>query len=126
MKLTTPTGRVTASSPETTLFDLVESPSRSGGLSNVANIAGELLVSEKLSGKRLAGAAATYPIALAQRLGHLVEHAQPQTNTTLELDDLAKLTASREAVALDPRAPSKGERDRRWNVIVNTDVEIDE
>ena len=125
-KLTTPTGRITVSTPEVTMLDLAESPSRGGGLSNVATIAAELLSNETLSKKRFAAAASTYPLAVVQRLGFLLERAASHADVVLELDALAMLVESCEAVALDPRSPSKGERDRRWNVIMNNDVEIDE
>jgi predicted transcriptional regulator of viral defense system len=66
------TGRVTVSTPEVTVLDLIESPSLGGGMSNVATI--------------VAGA---------------------------------------EFVILEPRRDRSGERNARWHLVVNSELEPD-
>ncbi|KAA0232297.1 MAG: hypothetical protein EDR02_18030 [Actinobacteria bacterium] len=63
----TPTGTMRVSSAETTVLDLVAHPRKSGGLSNVATIVGEMLDEGKIDVSRLVDVAGGYPAAVVQR-----------------------------------------------------------
>jgi predicted transcriptional regulator of viral defense system len=122
---TVPTGRVTVASPEVTVLDLVDAPTSGGGLDNVATVIGDLLGEGAIDGDALADVAARYPIAIAQRTGHLVEHMAGEVDAALSLDRLERLVADAGWTVLDPQRPRHGQRDRRWRVVANADIEHD-
>lgn len=120
MAAQTDRGTMRVSTREATLLDLVGLPRHAGGLDNVATIVHELL--EHLDGGLLAAAAVHAPIAWAQRLGYLLEFlgALPPI-----VDPLAELVRdhSKAYALLSSRVRSRGrERNKRWRVLVNTEV----
>lgn len=115
-------GYLKVSVPEIAAYDLVGYPDHSGGLDNVATILMEL--SEKLSSKKLLQYAPLSPIAWSQRLGYLLE--------TIGSSDKAKgleRYINREKPVYSSLVPSKSkeeaERNNKWRLIVNTEVEIE-
>ncbi len=122
--LTVPTGRVVVASPETTLLDLVEAPEEVGGLDNVATVVRDLLDTGSITLERLADAAGHYPTAVVQRAGYLIDLLDPDER--LDLADLEHVVAGHSLAVLDPGNRRPGRRDKRWNVLVNADVEPDE
>jgi predicted transcriptional regulator of viral defense system len=118
-----PTGRVTIATPETVVFDIVEAPMLAGGLGNVATVIGELLVEGALKGDAVARAAPGFPTAIIQRVGHLVEHMAAEAGAQFSLDAVQDTIESASYTALDPHAPSHGERNERWRVVINTEIE---
>lgn len=122
----TPTGTMCVSTPEVTALDLVEMPRRSGGLHNVATILGEMLGDQVLDGEQLAAVAPTYPGAVVQRTGWLLEFVAEQLGADIQLDALHRAAARRATpTALASHGARKGPVDEGWNVIVNTSVEPD-
>lgn len=122
----TPTGTMRVSTPEVTVLDLVERPRRSGGLSNVATILGEMVQEEALDLRVLAEVAAEYPKAVVQRTGWVLEFVAEEAGVHLDLEQLARLAASRSTpTPLASHGSRRGAVDERWNVILNTAVEPD-
>jgi predicted transcriptional regulator of viral defense system len=112
--------------PEVTLLDLVASPRHGAGLSNVATVAADLIASGRLAPDEIARAARRYPVAVVQRCGWILDHVAGLIGATIATDCLAELAQVRVApTALDAGGPRSGELDRRWNVLVNTDLEPD-
>jgi predicted transcriptional regulator of viral defense system len=91
----------------------------------VATVIGDLLQEGAIDTDALAEAAADYPSAVAQRTGYLVNHMADEVASSIQLDPLEELVADATYTVLDPQRPREGEHDRRWSVIVNTDVEHD-
>jgi predicted transcriptional regulator of viral defense system len=91
----------------------------------VATVIGDLLQEEAIDGDALADAAADYPSAVAQRTGYLVEHMAAEVGVSILLERLAQNLAGAGYTVLDPPRPRDGGHDRRWQVIVNTDIEHD-
>ncbi|HWL43947.1 MAG TPA: type IV toxin-antitoxin system AbiEi family antitoxin [Ilumatobacter sp.] len=120
-----PTGRVNISTPEVTILDLCEAPLQGGGLSNVATVTASLLDSELIDSTALAEQAARYPVAVTQRVGYLAEQMGSAVDRPLDLDPLCALVAGAAPVELYPSAARSGERDGRWNVTVNIEIEPD-
>jgi predicted transcriptional regulator of viral defense system len=120
-----PTGRVTVSSAETTVLDLVEAPDLGAGLGNVATVIGDLLLETAIDPDQLAAAAAGYPTAVAQRAGYLFEFMADEVGVTVDLHALEDALSEATYVALESQEPREGARNRRWHVIVNTDIEHD-
>ena len=118
-----PTGRVAVSTPEVTVLDLVGSPGQGGGLGNVATVIGDLLHEHALHGDALATVAGGYPVVVAQRAGYLVEHMANELDLPIDLDALERLVTDAASTLLDVHQPRHGDVDRRWHVIVNTDIE---
>lgn len=117
----TPTGTMRVSTVETTVLDLVSFPNLSGALSNVATVIAEMLQEEVIDVGRLVDAASTgYPSAVIRRTGWLVDHLAVRVGAEINTDRLLALTSVRPTPALlDPGGDRRGERDARWNVVVN-------
>ena len=121
----TPTGTMRVATPEVTLLDLVASPRHGGGLSNVATVAADLIASG-LAPDEVARAAGSYPIAVVQRCGWILDHVARLIGATIVSDSLAVLAQARvQPAALDAGGPRSGDLDPRWNVVVNADIEPD-
>jgi len=116
------TGTMIVSTPETTAFDLVRFPAASGYWSQVATVLAELV--ERLDAARLVGGAARVARSDVQRLGWLLDFiGRPAL-----ADALADALSGHRLVPvrLNSRRDAGGAvRDRRWNVLVNDQVEPD-
>lgn len=119
------TGRVTVATPTTTILDVVEAPGFAAGLGNVGNVVGELSIEGLVDGDQLAAAAASYPATVAQRAGWIIEHMAREVDAQVELDALAEFVAAHDYTVLDPRSAAEGERDPRWRIVINAEVEHD-
>ncbi len=125
LRKTVPTGRVTISSPEVTVFDLIDSPRLGGGLSNIATVIGELLEDDLLSPEELAKQAVHYPRTVSQRVGYMVETMDKMIDSPINLKLLAAVVEHAEPTRLAPHRPRARDRDDRWGIFVNIDIEPD-
>jgi hypothetical protein len=118
----TDTGRMTISSPELTLLDLLRYSHAGGGLDNIATVISDL--GGRVGADKLAALSGSFERAGCQRLGYLLERFGHH-----ELTDALFRAVSRSralpwvelepAQAADPDfAPEITERDARWHVIV--------
>jgi len=111
------------STAEVTALDLVGYPGHAGGLNNVATVLAEL--SEEMAADRLLEVAKLCPVSWSQRLGHLLEFVgQEDIAASLApfvLENARSYTPLRRAANI-----AGGQRDPRWRLIVNVDVEPDE
>jgi predicted transcriptional regulator of viral defense system len=114
-------GTIRVSTPEATAIDLAGYPSHAGGLSNVATVLAEL--AEAISPGLLPMAAETAPLPWAQRLGYLLE-LDDAKEAASALDEYIGAKA-REYTLLAPGQANSGERNARWKVVVNANVEPD-
>ena len=122
----TPTGTMHVATSEVTLLDLVYRPNRSGGLSNITTVASEMLSERKLEIDRIVKAAVSYPVATVKRTGWILDQASRLMGIEIETEPLVKLSSQRsEPTPLDCRHPRAGVLDKRWNVLVNTEIEPD-
>ncbi len=114
-------GVLRLSSREATVFDLVGYPGHAGGLSNVATILAEL--AEEVDPGKLGQLAAHVPRPWTQRLGYLLDRVDAPALAEALMPEARK---AREAVPLRAgRAVVDAERDVRWKVWVNEEVEVD-
>jgi predicted transcriptional regulator of viral defense system len=121
--ITTFTGYMQVSTPETTAFDLLRYVNGVGGLNQIATVLTEL--QEKINPKALLKAAQAEPeLAYIQRAGFLLDHcgAKEQTKLLAEWIDQQK----RQKVLLDPAKEliSKKKNDK-WHVYINEQIEAD-
>ena len=115
-------GTITVSTPEATALDLVGYQHHAGGLSQVTTVLAEL--AEKINDEKLAAAAASAPVAWAQRLGYLLTLAGA-ADKTVALKAFVRKTA-RQSVALAPGAPRENvARDRTWMLYPNAEIELE-
>ena len=119
------TGRVTVSTPETTVLDLVEAPNVGAGLANVATVIGDLLVEGYLDSAVFAEVAKMYPTTTAQRAGHLIECMAGEVGVDIDLDGLAQQVTHNNYTPLSPSKPATRDLDKRWRVQINTTIEHD-
>ena len=121
------TGWISVSSPELTAVDLISYQHTIGGLTRACTVLSELVDKVNFAGvgEDFIGVA---PVASLQRLGYLLEQVLEERDAADALFD--KMTAAKTAFQYIPlkqgRSTEGFETDRRWKVIVNQDIEIDE
>jgi predicted transcriptional regulator of viral defense system len=123
----TPTGQITVSALETTIFDMVSMPLRCGGLSNVATLLIEMIEACALRADELASTSSGYPGSVRRRVGWMIEALARRVGVDFRLDAVAaaaSLDPSR-VVLLDPSKPPSGVLDGRWGVRANVELEPD-
>lgn len=121
-KRKTLTGYFNISTPEVTLFDLVEFQKQVGGLEQVGLIAMEL--SEKLDNTALVETAEYYPMPVIQRVGYLLD-VIGQENLS---NNLAELIQARNTVYsfLNPaESRERINKNVRWKLFINEELEFD-
>ncbi len=122
VQMKTPAGYISVSTPEATAFDLLRYPRAAAGLNNIATVLTEL--SEVIDSKKLTKIAENTEPSYVQRLGFLMDQVGAEKLTR-------SLTGCLEKQRWDyvPLRPGwKGEspqRDSKWRVIVNENVEAD-
>lgn len=121
----TATGQARIATPAVTCLDLASRPNDAGGLNNVATVLAELVDETSLTGDHLADLAEVYPPASLRRLGWLLDQVGGDIDTDVLHAAVATGAEGRARTRLDPAGPRRGRSDRRWGIIVNTDVEPD-
>ena len=123
----TQTGYINVSSPELTAIDLMENEKSVGGLNRVCTVLNELVDVINLDSLDDSFFKIS-PTPVFQRLGYIFDHI-------LEREDLAEILYSKIAVAglklrkvpFKINKPTEGcEIEKRWKVIINQKIEIDE
>jgi predicted transcriptional regulator of viral defense system len=117
-------GTIQVASPELLAFDLVSKPEHAAGMNNVATILSDLI--ESLDGKKLAELT-QYDMKLfgLQRLGWLIDYLESEGLTQALFSVLeSKILHWVRLVSHVPYEPL--ERNKKWHVIVNTSLEMDE
>jgi predicted transcriptional regulator of viral defense system len=117
-------GRYTVSTPETTAFDIAADIDLAGGLDNAATVISDLATETGLDQTKLVELARFYPVAAARRVGWIVENFT-ECGPLDALVALAK-TVSDHPARLHPALSLAGPLDRRWNLRLNKDVEVEE
>ena len=122
------TGTVFFSGPELTALDLVQYEQRIGGLSRATTIIEELSERTNWKGAAQNGLIAQTTLATVQRLGHILEHVlQNQEQADALYTELRLVTHKLNRFPLSSHKNSGGaEIDKRWNILINTEIEIDE
>jgi predicted transcriptional regulator of viral defense system len=120
----TETGTMLVSTPEATAIDLLRYAPSAGGLANVATVLAEL--AERIDPVRLVETAeADGQLVFAQRLGYLLERVGAREQAR----KLAKLVTEG-SLRNTPLRAGQATRgcpvDRRWRVVVNEQVEMDQ
>lgn len=117
------TGHIPVSTPEATALDIIRYARRIGGLDRVLTVLQEL--AEVMKPEKLVETAKSDgKIAYAQRLGFLLEKAGFSSLT----DKLSQWVNEKKAlpVKLEPSMSTRGcEKDERWKILINIDVEGD-
>lgn len=126
-QVNTPTGTIRVATPEVTALDLVGAPEHSGGISNVATVLREMVEEGIIDPVEVARTSSTYPIAVCQRTGWLLQQAAADAGVDIDMVPLHTSTATRKAPALlDPAVPRRGGvYDQAWNLIINVALEPD-
>lgn len=118
--INTPTGTMCVSTLATTMLDLVVYPGKSGSLSNVATIFGEILLDHAVNMTALVQAAAHYPASVVQRTGWLIDFMSLRLELNVDTEPLRPLAMVRTTpTPLDPSRGRDGDLDVRWNVLVS-------
>ena len=122
------TGTVRFSGPELTALDLVQYEHRIGGLSRAATIIEELSEQTNWNGAAENGLIAQATLATVQRLGYILEHVlQNQEQADALYAELRQVASKFNRFPLSPRKSTVGAQvDKRWSILVNTEIEIDE
>lgn len=117
-------GTIQVASPELLAFDLVSSSEHAAGINNAATVLSDLV--ESLDKAKLAELTQYHMKSFGlQRLGWLLDYLGGETLTQALLSKLEGKTMH--WVRLSPQGPYEPiERSKKWHVIVNTYLEIDE
>ena len=123
----TRTGYITISCPELTAVDLLTYQAKNGSVTRAATVLAELVDKADFS-KLDATFLNVVPISSMQRLGYILEVVLEVKKAA---DDIYKLLKSNEVhLQSVPLKSGKGvwgyERNKRWKIIVNEEIEIDE
>lgn len=132
VRVKTTTGSMRVTTPERTLWDLVEHAEAVGGIDLAARVIDELVqeraeVGEALAGQALAGLATHYAVEVAQRLGWVLEHLGHDALA----NELGAVVASQAPTPISLRAalpiePTSGEPARApWQVWADSPLETD-
>ncbi len=118
----TPTGYMKISTPESTFFDLIKYNGRIGGLDRVYIVVSELMEQFTVSG--LKKAARTFPIAIVQRGGYILEklNYNKGKNALLNLIDIQGAITS----SLNPSYLNEGVMNKNWRLIINSEIETED
>ena len=125
------TSQVRVSSPEATVFDLVDRPRAAGALFNVATVIGELVGEQALDLANLSALAPSYPLAVVRRLGWLLDRDAEFVDTTTLSDQLHEFVKARTREGqravdlLDASGPRRGRANIKWGIVENVEVEPD-
>jgi hypothetical protein len=104
---------------------LVSRPSEGGSLYNVGTIIGDMLEETALDIVQLTLAADTYPTAVVQRMGWMIDNAAETLGVDVDTEPLHTLVAGASSVPLDPSGPRNERPDPRWHVIANAEIELE-
>lgn len=121
-KRKTSTGYFNISTPESTLFDLVEFQKQVGGLEQVGLITIEL--SEKLNNTVLVETAEFYPTSIIQRVGYLLEIIG-QENLSQNLASLVQKRKPQYSYLNTLEGRDRINKNNRWMLFVNEELEFD-
>ena len=118
----TPRGFLRIASPETTAYDLVGYQRHCGGLENVATVLSEL--GETLDPTGLSSLGEFSPIPWSQRLGFLLDLVG-HSSRSKALADFVEDHATETAVLVPGGSKASANRNARWKLLVNADLEPD-
>ena len=119
----TPRGVVRYATPEVTALELVGYPNHAGGMSNVATVLAEL--AEEVDPKKLVEAAEMSPVGWSQRLGYLLELVDQQ-ELAGALAPFVEKCARSYAPLRRAEDVAGTERNAKWKLLINVDVEPDQ
>lgn len=121
-KMNTPTGYINVSTPETTLFDLIQFYKSVGGLDHVSLVVSEMV--EKFSRSGLSTTAKKTLLPYVQRGGYILDFFGEK-----ELSDhLEKWLRQHKTIwhSLNPNIKKKSySKNYRWKIYVNYDIEVE-
>jgi hypothetical protein len=109
-------------------LDLVQYEQHIGGLSRAATVIEELSEQTDWKGAAENGLIAQTTIATVQRLGYILEEIlQNQVQADALFSELHQLSPKLNRFPLSSRKSAEGsEVNKRWNILINTEIEIDE
>lgn len=122
------TGTIKFSGPELTALDIVQYEQHIGGLSRAATVIEELSEQTVWTGAAERGLLSSSTIATVQRLGYILEHVLMNQSQADDLHhELKTVSPKLNRFRLSTRKNNDGASlDKRWNILVNTEIEIDD
>lgn len=117
-QIKTKTGYLEVSTPEATLFDLIENQ-RMLGLGRIYEVTLEL--SEAIKYNQLRATSELYSVATRQRAGYIIE----QLGVDAKAIESSLKSEKKHAVYLSLSAEKNGELNRKWQIIVNEKIDTD-
>lgn len=121
-RVNTPRGFLRVARPEVTAYDLVGYQGHCGGLENVATVLSEL--GESLDPTALSSLGEFSPIPWSQRLGFLLDLVG-HSSRSKALADFVEDHATETAVLVPGGNKDSANRNARWKLLVNADLEPD-
>lgn len=122
LRMTTPTGYMTVSTPETTVFDLLRHVHATGHLSNVATVLEEL--GEVIDPEKLAAAASLASLSETRRAGYLFQIVGREVLAEA-LEKVATAYWAKPSLLRPDVSEAGAPLDKRWSLYLNENVEPD-
>ena len=123
-KIKTETGYINVSNPELTALDLMRYNSQAGGMNFVATVLAEL--SEQMKAKALLDAAKKEKsLVYIQRLGYVLDWLGNESLTSKLYQWFSNLK-SNEAALVAALPLKNANLNKKWNILVNKEIEVDE
>ena len=122
------TGTIKFSVPELTALDLIQYEQHIGGLSRATTVIEELTEQTVWVGTAESGLLSISTVATIQRLGYILENVLMNQSQADDLyHELKIMSPKLNRFRLSTRKSDDGAiLDKRWNIVVNTEIEIDD
>ena len=123
----TPTGYIRISSPELTATDLIQFEKETGGINRAATVLNEL--AENCDFRKLTKEFFQYvPISVIQRLGYLLDEILEYPSQADDLYSSAEkyYVSFRKTPLKSTKSIANCETNKKWKLIINEQIEIDE
>lgn len=113
--------KILVSDPSRTIVDILDTPSLGGGIRHGLEILSDYFSSKYLDEEKLLGYMEKFNNkAIVKRLGFLIEEGE--INVSENFIEKCQSIKSRGFAYLDPSLPHDGKKNRRWNLIINANI----
>lgn len=124
-KIKTEAGYASISSPALTMLDVIRYQHRIGGLNRSATVINEMMDTFKIEDLTVE-LLKTAKVSVVQRLGFILDLIERKDVSAKVYEILTELSPKFQQKLLNPSKPAtEFQFDRRWNIVINTQIEVD-
>lgn len=113
--------KISVSDPSRTIVDILDTPSLGGGIRHCLEVLSDYFSSKYLDEEKLLEYVEKFNNkAIVKRLGFLIEEGK--INVSANFLEKCQNIKGRRFVYLDPSLPHNGQKNKRWNLIINANI----